>query len=309
MWTSSNFIKIAFGIVAVAGLCLYLGNYKSLVLGGRAQAEKPSVANGSFGTPDKLTITMLEIGHGDAILLQDGKKNVLVDTGHKANRQLVLQGLQKLGVRRIDTIILTHHHADHIGNIFPIASRYGVEKIHHTGLHKEDNPISLKLKEAFANKLYKEKLLKAGDKLKLSRDMRMEVLSPGEFLPEGYRSHFNNASLVTKLYYKDFTMLFTGDVEQPTDTILTKKYGSKLEADVLKVPHHAVKGSNSHEFLAAVKPKYAVISCSDLTHLHHPKKSIIKDLKGLGAKVYTTRDRGTITIVTDGKGVEITTSK
>lgn len=256
-----------------------------------------------MGEAGKLTISMLAIGHGDTILLQDGHQNVLIDTGHADNKQLVLEKLKALNVKKINTIIITHHHADHLGNVFAVAKNFKVEEIHDNGLVKLENSTSRKLAKALQEGEYRNKRLQAGDRLTLGDNYYLDILSPGDFLTKEQREHLNNNSIVLKLHYHDFTMLFAADIEAPTEESLLKEYGKALQADVLKVPHHGIKTSSTEEFIKQVFPQYALISCNDPSH-EHPNKSIAKRYKKLGIKVYTTREQGDVVLVTDGKQVE-----
>lgn len=260
-------------------------------------------SKGGVGEKGKLTISMLAIGHGDTILLQDGNKNVLIDTGHADNKNIVIEKLEQMKVKKIDTLILTHHHADHLGNAFAVAKNFKVREIDDNGLLKLENGTSRKLSKAFQNGEYNNRKLQAGDKISFADDYYFEVLSPGEFLTKEQREHLNNNSLVMKLHYKDFTMLFAADIEAPTEASLIAKYGDKLKVDVLKVPHHGIKTSSTEEFIKQVNPKYALISCNDPGH-DHPNKSIAKRYKNLGIKTYSTREQGDVVLVTDGKNIE-----
>lgn len=255
--------------------------------------------------PGKLAITLLEVNHGDAILLQDGKSNVLVDVGHKDNRAMVMRGLDEKGVKKIDAVIITHHHQDHMGNIFPVAKKYNVNTIHDNGLVNENYPASIKLRAALNKDEYNNKILKAGDVLKFSDDYWLEILSPGDFLKPKQRQHLNNNSIVMMLHYGKFKMLLTGDIEKQTEGALVKQYGEKLKADVLKIAHHGSQTSSIFQFVKAVNPKYAVISCGNREKYNHPHPKTTGLLKHLQIPFYNTEDNGEISIVTDGEGYEL----
>ena len=135
------------------------------------------------------------------------------------------------------------------------------------------------------------------------------MLAPGNFLSAKNLKNLNNTSLVMKLHYGDFTMLLTGDAEAPVEDALQQKYGDRLRADVLKVGHHGSKTSSIYKFISKVKAKYALISCGNFAVYHHPNKNVVGSLKHLGAKVFTTFDHGSLTVVTDGKGFSVSTEK
>lgn len=257
----------------------------------------------------KLTITMLNINHGDAILLQDSKQTVLIDTGHNANRELVLKKLEAYNVKKINTVIVTHHHADHMGNIFQIAGKYGVGRIYDNGLVNAKSSNSIKLNDVLSQGNYKNKRLNAGDKISFGDGFYMDVLAPGDFMTKELRNDLNNNSIVMKMHYGNFTMMFTGDIENPTEALIAEKYGDELKSDVLKVAHHGSRTSSYYEFVSKVKPKYALISCGDFEKYHHPNKNVVGRLQNIGAKVYNTDKNGDIVITTDGNDFEIKLEK
>lgn len=274
--------------------------------------KEPAVANNTGNTKPvqgKLKITLLDVNHGDSILLQDSKQNILVDVGHNKNGQLFFKKLDQRGVQKINTVIVTHHHADHMGNIMKVAGRYKVSRIYDNGLVNTGNPTSVKLHDILSKGNYKNRKLQAGDTINLGDGFWMEVLSPGDFLEDYLRKDLNNNSIVMLLHYGKFTMMFTGDIENPTEAALAKKYGSKLKADVLKVAHHGSKTSSNYRFISKVQPKYALISCGAFEEYHHPNKDVLGRLKHLGAEVYYTNANGDITITTDGKSYEVKTEK
>ena len=235
----------------------------------------------------------------------------MIDVGDSKNKQLLEQKLAKYNVKRINTVIVSHHHKDHMGNIFTVAGKYGVSNIYDNGNVNNGNKNSIKLHDILSKGNYNNRVLKAGDVIKFNDSYYFEVLSPGSFLQADKRigKDHNNNSVVLKLHYGDFTMLLTGDIEAPTEALLYKKYGSDLKADVLKVGHHGSKTSSYYKFIEQVKPQYALISCGDFAKYHHPNKNVVGSLEHLGAKVYNTEKNGDLTIVTDGNGFSFTKEK
>lgn len=303
-------ILAAFIIAQLAFWGLYEPNSDAV----KAIVDKPSAVSAEQSNvppSGSLKITVLDVEHGDAILLQDEKRNIMVDVGDSKNRQLLEQKLSKYGVNRIKTVIVSHHHKDHMGNIFTVAGKYGVSNIYDNGNVNNGNKNSIKLHNILSKGDYNNRVLKAGDVIKIDKGYYFEVLSPGEFLQADKRikNDQNNNSVVLKLHYGDFTMLLTGDIEAPTEALLYKKYGSGLKSDVLKVGHHGSKTSSYYKFIEQVKPQYALISCGDFAKYHHPNKNVVGSLEHLGAKVYTTEKNGDLTIVTDGKGFSFTNEK
>ena len=270
----------------------------------------------------KLKITMLDIGQGDAILLQDGKQTIMMDVGDSrtrkdeksgetdhAGRESLFKSLDKAGVQRINTVIVTHHHSDHMGNIMAVRGKYSVKSIYDSGYVNEKFKTSVQLHEDLAAGKYNNRVLKAGDTVKFNKNFYLEVLAPGDFLDKKLYKNINNTSLVMMLHYGDFKMLLTGDAEAGVEDALQKKYGDKLKADVLKVGHHGSSTSSIWNFVNKVKPKYALISCGPFGIYHHPNEKTVGRLQQVGAKVLTTYEHGSITVTTDGKDFKVKTER
>ena len=285
------------------------------------QRASGSASAAPAATPEgKLRITMLDVGQGDAILLEDVKGKVMIDVGDNKKDKLGYGGrtalkmaLGKAGVRenvdRINTVIITHHHGDHLGNVQWLAGKYKVSNIYDNAMPNEKNAVSNWLNKELRAGHYHNRVLKAGDRVDLGKGYYFEVLAPGDFLSKQDKERFNNTSIVMLLHYGQFTMLFTGDAEAPVEDYLQQKYGNRLKADVLKVGHHGSKTSSIYKFISKVKPKYALISCGNKQIYNHPNKNVVGSLQHLGAKVLTTYEHGNLTVTTDGKGFEVTTER
>lgn len=294
-------------------------NVRAAVKNGLPQLAQRQNQNAGAAPEGKLRITVLDVGQADAILLQDGKRNVMIDVGDSrkddfgsGGRQALEKALTKAGVGagdRIETVIVTHYHGDHMGNIKWLAGKYKVKNIYDNAMPNEKNQTALWLNKELRAGHYHNRVLKAGDTVQLGKEYYLEVLAPGNFLSAKALKNLNNTSLVMKLHYGSFTMLLTGDAEAPVEDSLQQKYGDRLRADVLKVGHHGSKTSSIYKFISRVKPKYALISCGNFNIYHHPNKNVVGSLKHLGAKVFTTFDHGSLTVVTDGKGFSVSTEK
>lgn len=265
----------------------------------------------------RLRISVLDVGQADAILLQDGKRNIMVDVGNdvkdkvgdSGGRQALIKALDKAGVNRIKTVFVTHHHRDHMGNIMYVRGKYGVSNIYDSGYVNNGYKASVALNSDLRAGRYNGQALKAGDKITIDKNYYIEVLAPGDFLSKKDLKNMNNTSLVLMLHYGSFKMLLTGDAEAPVEDALQQKYGTELQADVLKVGHHGSKTSSYWPFISKVKPKYALISCGDFSIYKHPNKNVVGSLTHLGAKVLTTHDHGTLTVITDGKSFDVLTER
>lgn len=311
-------IIIAFIVALAAYSGLYQPNAESVRAAIKNNLPQSMQQKQDTGTAQgRLRISVLDVGQADAILLQDGKRNIMVDVGNdvkdkvgdSGGRQALIKALDKAGVNRIKTVFVTHHHRDHMGNIMYVRGKYGVSNIYDSGYVNNGYKASVALNSDLRAGRYNGQALKAGDKITIDKNYYIEVLAPGDFLSKKDLKNMNNTSLVLMLYYGSFKMLLTGDAEAPVEDALQQKYGTALQADVLKVGHHGSKTSSYWPFISKVKPKYALISCGDFSIYKHPNKNVVGSLTHLGAKVLTTHDHGTLTVITDGKSFDVLTER
>ena len=311
-------IIIAFIVALAAYSGLYQPNAESVraaVKNNLPQSMQQKQDTGA--TQGRLRISVLDVGQADAILLQDGKRNIMIDVGNdvkdkvgdSGGRQALIKALDKAGVNRIKTVFVTHHHRDHLGHIRYVRGKYGVSNIYDSGYVNSGYKASVALNSDLRAGRYNGQALKAGDKITIDKNYYIEVLAPGDFLSKKELKNMNNTSLVLMLHYGSFKMLLTGDAEAPVEDALQQKYGTALQADVLKVGHHGSKTSSYWPFISKVKPKYALISCGDFSIYKHPNKNVVGSLTHLGAKVLTTHDHGTLTVTTDGKSFDVLTER
>lgn len=311
-------IIIAFIVALAAYSGLYQPNAESVRAAVKNNLPQSMQQKQDTGTAQgRLRISVLDVGQADAILLQDGKRNIMVDVGNdvkdkvgdSGGKQALIKALDKAGVNRIKTVFVTHHHRDHMGNIMYVRGKYGVSNIYDSGYVNNGYKASVALNSDLRAGRYNGQALKAGDKITIDKNYYIEVLAPGDFLSKKDLKNMNNTSLVLMLHYGSFKMLLTGDAEAPVEDVLQQKYGTALQADVLKVGHHGSKTSSYWPFISKVKPKYALISCGDFSIYKHPNKNVVGSLTHLGAKVLTTHDHGTLTVTTDGKSFDVLTER
>lgn len=285
-----------------------------------------TAANSKAEAKGQLTISMLDIGQGDAVLIQTGAKNILIDTGDdkyyedgkkgKENTQL-LSELQKLKIDHIDTLVMTHAHADHIGKADKVIAQYGVKELVYNGIPSTSKYFINALKAAKANGTQQVKV-KAGDVLDFGNGVSFEIVSPSQSLIDEdtaaikakKKVDVNNESVVGRLTFGNFAMLFTGDAEGPVEKDMVASYGKKLKCQVLKAGHHGSKTSSTAEFLKLVQPESVVMSLGANNQYGHPHEALLNRLQKQGIKnIYRTDANGTITIVSDGSSYSITTEK
>ena len=285
-----------------------------------------TAANSKAEAKGQLTISMLDIGQGDAVLIQTGAKNILIDTGDdkyyedgkkgKENTQLLTE-LQKLKIDHIDTLVMTHAHADHIGKADKVIAQYGVKELVYNGIPSTSKYFINALKAAKANGTQQVKV-KAGDVLDFGNGVSFEIVSPSQSLIDEdtaaikakKKVDVSNESVVGRLTFGNFAMLFTGDAEGPVEKDMVASYGKKLKCQVLKAGHHGSKTSSTAEFLKLVQPESVVMSLGVNNQYGHPHEALLNRLQKQGIKnIYRTDANGTITIVSDGSSYSITTEK
>ncbi|HHW57323.1 MAG TPA: MBL fold metallo-hydrolase [Clostridia bacterium] len=248
---------------------------------------------------DKLLIAhYIDVGQGDSILLQTPSgKTMLIDGGVPEMGDKVVNYIKKQGINKIDIIIATHLHFDHIGGLPAVIKSFEIGKIYAPKVTH-----TTKTYENFLNAVKYRGLkiiaAKGGMDLDFGEGVTAKILAPNS---EKYDS-LNNYSVVVKITYGNTAFLFTGDAEKESEQEMLSK-GYDLKADVLKVGHHGSSSASTWAFLKAVNPKYAVISCGKGNDYGHPHKETMEKLKSLGITVYRTDECGTIVAVSDGRTI------
>lgn len=252
--------------------------------------------NTDAATVTKLTVHFIDVGQGDGILIQQGTKNMLIDAGTNEDEKLMVNYLNKQGIKKLDVVIGTHPHEDHIGGMDAVIKNFSIgaiymPKVTNTTKTFEDVLTAIKAKGLKVN------APTAGSTFKLG-DATCTILAPNGSQYED----LNNYSLVIKVTYGTKSFLFTGDAEAISEKeMINKKYN--LKADVLKVGHHGSSSSTSADFLKAVNPTFAVISMAKGNDYGHPHKETMALLKAKSIKVYRTDECGTIIATSDGKTI------
>ena len=259
--------------------------------------------------PGTITVKVLNVGQGDAILIQTGEQNVLVDTGDLDERSQLRAELDKAEVKKLDGIILTHPHADHIGGMGMLLDEYSVGKVYDNGMPSTSR-VYLGYMKQLKEKHIERKGLVIGDRIDLGGGAVFEVLAPSAELVQegnvkGYKHDPNNESVVGRLVFGSFTMMLTGDAEKKEEQAILAAAGDRVQSRILKAGHHGSKTSSSADFLRAVRPEAALISCGANNDYGHPHKETMKKYHTLKLDIYTTAENGTITVTSDGKDYHI----
>ncbi|CAG7839407.1 hypothetical protein CLOHAE12215_00817 [Clostridium haemolyticum] len=248
-----------------------------------------------------LKVHFIDVGQADSILITEGNHNMLIDAGNNDDGDMVVSYLKKAGVKKLDYIVGTHPHEDHIGgldnviNTFNINKIYMPKKVSTTKTYKD-------VIKAIKNKNMKITSPKSGESFKLGK-ATCSIVAPKQ--NEDYQSA-NNYSIVIKLTYGSKSFLFTGDAEGISEAEILKG-GYDIKADVLKVGHHGSRTSTSEAFLNKINPDVAVISCGRANDYGHPHKATMEKLKEKHIKVYRTDESSTVIVTSDGKNIGFNT--
>lgn len=273
-----------------AGAYRVLRYFAAWLLAVLLAAAAPSAA-----TPG-LTAYFLDVGQGDATLLVGPDVTILIDAG-RHDRADVVPHLETLGVVAIDLFILTHPHADHVGQCAAVVRRFPVREAWLAG--NEYTTLSYErcldaLLETGAG--YHEP--RAGEVFELGA-VRLEVLHP-----EQLTGDLNNDSIAVRVAYGDVVLLFTGDAEAEAEQAMLDR-GLPIRAHILHMGHHGSRTSSTAAFLAAVMPEVAIYSAGRGNSYGHPHAEALQRVASTGAAVYGTDDHGTIRVTTDGRTYEV----
>ena len=247
---------------------------------------------------EDLIVHFIDVGQADSILIHlPSGETALIDGGNRDDSELVVKYLKKNNVSKINYLLATHPHEDHIGGLPEVVKSFQIDNV-----YMPNKSASTKIFESFINELKAKgiKATKARGGLSIidNKDLEFNILAPNS--DKYYET--NEYSIVCKLVYKDRSFLFTGDAEGVSEKEMVDK-GLDLSADVLKVGHHGGRTSSSEEFLDHVAPKLAVISVAAENDYGHPHQETIDRFKERNISVMKTSESGTIIISTDGQNI------
>ena len=244
-----------------------------------------------------LTVTFLDVGKADAIVLSTAGYTVMIDTGTANSATAVVDALNKLGVSTINELVLTHFDQDHVGGAAAVLDNFTVDEVIATYESKESDEVNAYHE---AMKSHGLDVVEVRAKTERVYDAVNYTIIPPE--RESYdEDTSNNSSLVMRVTFGSVSMLFTGDIQHERIEELMAS-GTDLSANLLKVPHHGKEEDDSVKLFDAVSPMYAVITSSK-----DDKESdtVVKQLEDCGARVFLTR-KGAVTAITDGKTLKVT---
>lgn len=244
----------------------------------------------------QLKVSYINVGQADSILIQQGSQAMLIDAGNNGDSKTVSKYISDQGVTKLDFLVGTHPHEDHIGGMDYIINNFQIGKIYMPKVTANTKTFK-DVATAIKNKGMKATVPTLGETFKLG-DANCTILGPINSDPKDLNSY----SIVIKIVFGNNKFLFTGDAQTSNESDMINK-GYDLSADVLKVGHHGSHTSTADAFLTKVNPKYVVISCGKGNDYGHPHKETMDRLKAKGIPVYRTDESGTIVAISDGKGI------
>lgn len=244
-----------------------------------------------------LNVHFLDVGQGDSIFIElPDEKTMLIDAGENYHGEGIKNYIGDCGYSKIDYLVATHPHSDHIGSMAYIVRNMDIGSVYMPKVAANTKTYE-NLLESISDKGLKITSAKAGLTIAEESDYTINVVAPVTIDED----NLNNSSAVIKLTYKDSTFLFTGDAEKKELETIT----ADISADVLKVGHHGSTTSTTEEFLNEVNPTYAVISAGENNSYGHPHKETLELLEEFNCRVYRTDIDKTVVFSSDGKTISV----
>ena len=251
-------------------------------------------------TEGSLELHFIDVGQGDSMLAKlPNNTTMLIDAGSNSKSGIVLQYLKDNEVQKIDMLIATHPHEDHIGSMDEVIYEFEIGDIYMPKVSATTKAFE-NLLTAIKDKNLKVNSAKGGMILHDEDGLKIEFTAPNS---DSY-TNTNDYSAVTKITYGSTSFLLTGDAENRSENeMLERNYN--LKSDVLKVGHHGSKTSSSLGFLKAVSPQIGIISSGRGNSDNHTAEETLENLENHGINIYRTDELGTIVVISDGTNIKV----
>ncbi len=284
----------------VLGLLVFAGLMLSPRLGGIAPTEPGATPNQAAFLPDDggFSVHYIAVGDADSTLFVCDGKTMLIDGGDIGKGSIVIDYLHKLGVKKLDIVVGTHPHADHMGGLSEV-----IEQVRFGKVLSSMDACTLGVFRHFQRAVEKR-----GGKIEAPEPGAQFALGSATVTVLGPVKHYdtlNNMSLVLRVDYGETGFLVEGDAQQDAETDMIES-GLPLGGTVLRVGHHGSNDATGEAYLQAVKPKFAVIACGENAN-GHPHRRLLALLSKHRVKVYRTDEDGTVVARSDGKKVTFET--
>jgi len=251
----------------------------------------------------RLTVTVIDVGQGDAILMEfPNGKHLLVDSGPISQRfnsgeKIVVPLLKRMGISKIDYFVITHPHSDHIGGAESVVKSLRVDSLFMGSFDSTNREIQKLLKCAQTRNVGLKEI-RTGDQILIDSNVRVYALHPAQSMSA--EKNLNNSSVVLKIVYGNESILTVGDAEIPAEQTMIKRFHEFLSSTVLKVGHHGSITSSGEEFLQAVHPAMALISVGNHNRFRNPSPFTLQRFKAHFIAINRTDKSGAIIIESDG---------
>jgi len=251
----------------------------------------------------RLTITVIDVGQGDAILMEfPGGKHLLIDSGPISQRfnsgeKIVVPLLKRMGISKIDYFVITHPHSDHIGGAQSVIKSLRVDSLFMGSLDSTNREVR-NLLECAQTRNVGLKEICAGNQIFIDPNVRIYALYPTQGMSA--EKNLNNSSVVLKIMYGNASILTTGDAGVEVEHKLILRFQDLLSSDVLKVGHHGSISSTSEEFLNIVHPQKALISVGNHNKFRNPSSFTVRRLMARAVEIERTDKSGAIILENDG---------